>query len=128
MTVATLLYSAAFIGLLFNFILFQTSAWRLSTIAAGLGITPMALMAVAVHADRATSRRDRLRSPHWDLGPARITLGLVMQALTADGATFRGVVGRLPDRHGTGHRAFYPLLGAAASTSSRQGPLAGPPP
>lgn len=123
-TAVTLLYSAAFFGLLFSFVLFETSVWHLSTVGAGLGITPMAVV-VIVLSTRVGAVADRAGfAAPLAVGAGLIALGLVLQALTAAGSRFQPSWVGCVLVVGLGIGLCYPLLGAAAVHGLPPGHLA----
>jgi MFS family permease len=113
-TAATLGYSAAFFGLLFSFVLFLTSNWHLSTVQAGLAITPMAAI-VFVLSTRVgrLARRVGFRIP-LTAGASLIAGGLLLAILATDGHHFRYGWLAVVSVCGCGTGLCYPLLGAAA--------------
>jgi EmrB/QacA subfamily drug resistance transporter len=113
-TVATLAYSAAFFGLLFSFILFLTSIWHLSTVEAGLGITPMAaiVFVLSTRVGRLTHRTG-FGLP-LSIGATLISAGLLLAVLVTGGHRFDYAWLAVVAICGVGTGLCYPLLGAAA--------------
>jgi MFS family permease len=123
-TAATLGYSAAFFGLLFSFVLFLTSSWHLSTVEAGLGITPMAAT-VFVLSTRVGRLPPRLgfRVP-LAAGASLIAAGLVLAIVGTSGRRFDDSWLGIVSVCGVGAGLCYPLLGAAAVADMPPGDLA----
>ena len=88
-TATTVFYAAGFFGLLFSFlILFLTTAWHLSTVEAGLGITPMALVVASLSpAMGRVAARHGFRGP-LALGAAIVAAGLCVDAAVQSGGAF----------------------------------------
>jgi EmrB/QacA subfamily drug resistance transporter len=123
-TLGTLLYSAAFFGLIFTFILFLTGVWGLSTVEAGLGITPMAGIVVLL-SQRVGGLADRVGfAKPLTGGVLLIAAGLLLAAVVADGDSFRPVWLVIVVICGFGIGLCYPLLGAAALVEMPAGDLA----
>jgi NTE family protein len=113
-TAATLAYSASFFGLLFSFVLFLTTSWHLSTVQAGVGITPMAAI-VLVMSTRVgrVAQRAGFAIP-LSSGASLIGAGLLLANLLADGSHFHYSWFVVVAVCGFGLGLCYPLLGAAA--------------
>jgi EmrB/QacA subfamily drug resistance transporter len=124
LTATTILYAAAFFGLLFSFILFLTDAWHLSTIQAGLGITPMALVVVLLSL-RVGDLPARIGFA-WPLaaGTAIIAAGLVVDVGIQNGSHFHASWIPVAAFIGLGIALCYLLLGAAAVAGRRAHELA----
>jgi hypothetical protein len=123
-TAVTLLYSASFFGLLFSFILFETTVWHLSTVQAGLGITPMAVLAIVL-STRVGALADRVGfAAPLAGGTSLIAAGLALQAVTATGSAFQMSWVACVLVAGLGIGLCYPLLGAAAVHALPAGHLA----
>jgi EmrB/QacA subfamily drug resistance transporter len=123
-TAVTLLYSAGFFGLLFSFILFQTSIWHMTTIQAGLGITPMAVLAMGLSTHVGRLSDSTGFAVPLAAGAALIAAGLTLQALTAGGDSFEPSWVACVLVTGLGIGLCYPLLGAAAVHGLAAGHLA----
>jgi EmrB/QacA subfamily drug resistance transporter len=123
-TGVTLMYSAGFFGLLFSFILFETSVWHMETVQAGLGITPMAVVVIAL-SSRVGAIADRVGfALPLGVGAGLIALGLLLQAATAGGDAFEASWVACVLVVGLGIGLCYPLLGAAAVHALPAGHLA----
>jgi EmrB/QacA subfamily drug resistance transporter len=114
LTVTTVLYAASFFGLLFSFVLFLTSAWRLSTVEAGLNIVPMAVVVVAL-----SSVVGRLPARFGFEGPLATGAGIMAGGLLLTTAVYAGgsfQVGWIFTSAliGVGIALCYLLLGGAA--------------
>jgi MFS family permease len=111
---ATLAYSAAFFGLLFSFVLFLTTSWHMSIVEAGVGITPMAaiVLALSTRLGRLV-RRVGFRAP-LTLGASLIAGGLLLAILATSGHSFQYRWLAVVLVCGAGVGFCYPLLGAAA--------------
>jgi MFS family permease len=123
-TVVTLLYSAAFFGTLFTFMLFLTGPWHLSLTMAGLALTPMPATALLLTAGvGALSDRVGFRIP-LAAGTACISLGLGLSSLIDRGGRFQTSWLALVVLIGFGVGLCYPLLSAAAVAGQRPTNLA----
>lgn len=113
-TVVTVLYSAAFFGTLFTFMLFLTGPWHLSLTDAGLAITPMPITALLLTSFvGALSDRTGFRWP-MVAGTVCMTLGLGLSAVVDRGSRFEVAWLALAALIGFGVGLCYPLLSAAA--------------
>jgi EmrB/QacA subfamily drug resistance transporter len=113
-TAATLAYAAAFFGLLFSFVLFLTTSWHLSTVQAGLGITPMAAIVFFLSTRvGALAQRVGFAAP-LSIGAGLIGVGLLLAVVATGGSHFRYSWLAVVVICGCGTGLCYPLLGAAA--------------
>ncbi len=114
LTVTTVLYAAGFFGLLFSFVLFLTSAWGLSTVEAGLCITPMAAMVVLLSL-RVGDLPARVGfGMPLSGGAAIIAAGLLIDVMIQSGRSFTVTWVPVAALIGVGIALCYLLLGAAA--------------
>jgi len=113
-TLTTVFYAAGFFGLLFSFVLFLTSAWHLSTVTAGLCITPMAAtVALLSFKVGRIARAHGFRLP-LAVGNLLAATGLVADAVLQSGSVFQPSWIAVAILIGTGVALCYLLLGAAA--------------
>ena len=124
LTATTILYGAAFFGLLFSFVLFLTNIWGLTTVEAGLGIVPMAGTVVALsfrvgHLPARVGFR-----PPLALGAGLIAVGLIINAGLETGGHFDPIWVPVVVVIGTGIALCYLLLGAAAVATTAASDLA----
>jgi EmrB/QacA subfamily drug resistance transporter len=125
-SVVTVFYSASFFGLLFTFVLFLTTVWRLTLVEAGLGICPMAIIVVTLSTRvGAVAGRYGFRPPLM-AGVALMAAGLLLDAALL-GEHERFVSQWLPVVLiiGLGIGLCYPLLGAAAVARMPMSEIAG---
>jgi MFS family permease len=114
LTLTTVLYAASFFGLLFSFVLFLTTEWRLSTVEAGLNIMPMALVNIALApiVGRLPARFG-FAAP-LAAGAAVMSIGLLLTATVDGGHSFQPSWVITSTLIGIGIALCYLLLGAAA--------------
>jgi MFS family permease len=123
-TVTTIFYAAGFFGLLLSFVLFLTSAWGLTTVEAGLGITPMAVVVIGL-SFRAGRLADRVGfAAPLAAGAAIMAVGLLIDAALQSGHAFRADWIAVAAFIGVGIGLCYLLLGAAAVAGLPPGELA----
>ncbi|MGH2858938.1 MAG: MFS transporter [Solirubrobacteraceae bacterium] len=124
LTLTTVLYAAAFFGLLFSFVLFLTGVWRLSIVQAGLAIIPMALVVIVlcVPVGRLPARFGF--GPPLATGATLIAVGLLLNTGLQGAGAFE--LGWIPVAAliGAGIALCYLLLAAAAVAGCPAGELA----
>jgi EmrB/QacA subfamily drug resistance transporter len=113
-TLTTVFYAAGFFGLLFSFVLFLTSAWHLTTVAAGLCITPMAATVAALSFKVGAIARSRGFRLPLAVGNVLAASGLLADAALQSGSVFQPSWIAVAILIGIGVALCYLLLGAAA--------------
>lgn len=114
LTLTTVLYAASFFGLLFSFVLFLTTEWRLSIVEAGLNIVPMALVNIAL-APIVGRLPARFGFPApLAAGAGIMSIGLLLTATVQAGHSFHASWIITSTLIGVGIALCYLLLGAAA--------------
>jgi NTE family protein len=113
-TVVTVLYSCAFFGLLFSFVLFLAGSWHLSLIRIGAALVPMAatVLLLTVRVGQLANRVG-FRLP-LTAGTVCMASGLVLSARAFGGQQFELRWVPIAVLIGVGIGLCYPLLGAAA--------------
>jgi EmrB/QacA subfamily drug resistance transporter len=125
LTATTALYAAGFFGLLFSFVLFLTNVWNLSTVEAGLCITPMAATVVVLSSPVGHLPARIGFRPPLAIGAGLIASGLIVDAAIENGHSFHVVWLFVAVLIGVGLALCYLLLGAAAVANTAATDLAG---